>query len=75
MEIERKMILRGLIIPIITFIIITAIVIITSHSLIHHILVWNIEGIKFGTVFFVISSISLIVMTHITIKNRRLLFH
>lgn len=75
MEIERKMILRGLIIPIITFIIITAIVIITSHSLIHYILVWNIEGIKFGTVFFVISSISLIVMTHITIKNRRLLFH
>lgn len=69
------MIIKGLIIPIITYIIVTAMAIITGHLLIQHILVWNIEGIKLGTVFFVISSISLIVMTHITIKNRRLLFY
>ena len=69
------MILEGLLIPIISFTVITIFAIVTGHALIQNIIVWDIEGIKFGTMSFLLSSISLVVMTHISIKNRRLLFH
>ena len=73
METEGE--IKGLIIPIITFTIIIIIFIVSIDGLFQYISVWNIEGFKLAVVFFVISTISLVVMMHITIKNRKELFY
>ena len=66
MEIERE-----IIVPIVTFCLVLAIVIVSFHSMIRDLQYWNIEALKLDVTFFVISLISIIVMSHIGIKNRK----